>query len=485
MNHPVRHTAVGLLALGLLGAGFAVPTAQAEETTQTYVVATTGSDANRRTLQRLNRIGRDVTPDRTFSRVLDGFSARLTPTQVAALRDDPNVTAVQPNVRFHTTATQKLDRAGEWGLDRIDRRDRTYNQTYDYATTGAGVTVFHIDTGIQFDHQQFGGRAVSGFDFVDEEPTADDCYTGEGHGTHTAGIIGGSTYGVAKKVDLVALRVLDCSGGGELDWVLDALEWAVEHRPAGPAVINMSLGAVQIDLVDDAVERVIEAGIPVVVSAGNDGASATRTSPANAPDAITVGWATRSDRKAADSNYGKRIDLFAPGDDILSAGVSETSTSATETLSGTSMAAPMVTGAVARYLQAYPTATPAQVRAALVGESTRNRLSALGSNSPNRLLYLRRSTTGVALDVTANKSERLQKMRVRWAPPTGFGTTAVTGYAITRSGTDAAGRAFAPTVVSAETRAFAWSGLRPGVRYTVTVAPVNSFGTAAAVTVRD
>ncbi len=485
MNHPVRHTAVGLLALGLLGAGFTVPTARADEAAQTYVVATTGVDANRRTLKRLNRIGRDVTPDRTFSRVLDGFSARLTPTQVAALRADPNVTAVQPNVRFHTTATQQLDRSGEWGLDRIDRRDPTYNQTYDYATTGAGVTVFHIDTGIQFDHKEFGGRAVSGYDFVDEEPTADDCYTGEGHGTHTAGIIGGSTYGVAKQADLVALRVLDCSGEGELDWVLDALEWTLKHRPAGPAVINMSLGAVQIDLVDDAVERVVEAGIPVVVSAGNDGASATRTSPANAPDAITVGWTTRSDRKATDSNYGKRIDIFAPGDDILSAGVSETSRTATATLSGTSMAAPMVTGAVARYLQAHPSATPAEVRAALVGESSRHKLSALGTNSANRLLYLRRSTTGVALEVTAHKSERLQKMRARWLPPYGFGSTAVTGYVVTRSGTDANGKSFPRTVVSAEARAFAWSDLRPGVHYTATIAPVNASGVAAAVSVRD
>jgi subtilisin family serine protease len=280
----------------------------------------------------------------------------------------------------------------------------------------------------------------------------------------------------------VSLRVLDCKGEGDLASFLDALDWIVDNKPAGPAVVNISAGGDQSNLLDRTVQNVIDAGISVVVAAGNEDQSATHISPANAANAITVGSTTTADKRSGFSNYGKRIDIFAPGSGIVSA--FPTSSTATKTLSGTSMAAPFVTGAIARYLQAYPRATPAQVRAALVGDSTKNELSGLGSNSPDRLVYLRRTTTGAATGVTANHSTSLNKLRLRWSAPYGFGATAVTGYRVTRTGKDANGAAFAPVVVGASVRDFAWSSLKDSA-YTVTVAPINASGAGAAVSKRD
>ena len=483
MTQPVRRgSLLGLLALALTATTMVAyaPTAAADSATQSYVVSMVDAHETSQTLDHLRRQGRK--PTRTFDHVFHGFSARLTPTQVTALRADPDVTAVEPNIALHAMTTQT---SAPWGLDRIDRRSGTKNGTYDYADTGAGVTVFELDTGIRFDHTQFGGRAVSGKNFVDDgQADASDCTDADalGHGTHVAGIIGGSTYGVAKSVKLVALRVLDCDGDGDLVSFLDALDYVVANKPAGPAVVNISAGGEQDDLLDRSVQKVISAGVPVVVAAGNENQSATHVSPANAPNAITVGSTTEGDNRSGFSNYGSRVDIFAPGSGIVSA--FPTSTTATRTLSGTSMATPFVTGAVARYLQAYPAATPAQVRTALVGDSTRSALSGLGKNSPDRLLYLRRDVTGAAVGVTANHSTSLNKMRLRWSAPYGFGTTAVTGYRITRSGTDANGATFAPIVVSAAARDFAWDHLKDS-RYTVTVQPVNAFGAGPAVAKTD
>jgi subtilisin family serine protease len=481
-QHVRRRGLLGALALSLTAATVvaAAPPAAADTATERYIVSMVNADETTRTLSHLRREGRK--PTRTFSHALHGFSARLTTAQVTALRADPDVTAVVPNTKLHAFTTQA---SAPWGLDRIDRRSGSRNGTYDYSTTGAGVTVFEIDTGIRFNHTQFGGRAVSGKNFLDDgQSDASDCTDADalGHGTHVAGIIGGSTYGVAKGTKLVALRALDCNGDGDLAAFLEALDWVVDHKPSGPAVVNISAGGDQNDLLDDTVQNVISHGIPVVVAAGNEDQSATHVSPANAANAITVGSTTTSDNRSSFSNYGKRIDIFAPGSGIVSA--FPTSTTATRTLSGTSMATPFVTGAVARYLQAYPKATPAQVRAALVGDSTKDELSRLGSNSPDRMLYLRRTTTGAATGVTANHSTSLNKMRIRWSAPYGFGATAVTGYRVTRTGVDANGATFTPTVVSASARDYAWSNLKDSA-YTVTVEPINASGAGPAVAKTD
>ena len=475
MTQPVRTGLFGLLTIAWVTASTVAyaPTAAADAGTRPYIVSMVDAQETAQTLSRLRRQGRK--PTETFSHVFHGFSARLTPTQVTALRADPDVTAVEPNIELHALATQT---SAPWGLDRIDRRG-AQNSTYDYSTTGAGVTAFEIDTGIRLDHREFGGRAVSGYDFVDNDADASDC-TGSntlGHGTHVAGILGGSTYGVAKSVKIVALRALDCNGDGTLCDSLRAFDYILADKPSGPSVVNFSIGGPPSATLDRAVQKVINAGIPVVVAAGNESESAARSSPARLADAITVGSTTTSDEKSSFSNYGSRVDIFAPGSSIKSA--LPTSSTATGYLSGTSMATPFVTGAVARYLQAYPRATPAQVRAALVGDATKGELTGLGAKSPDRLLYLRRSTTGASRAVSANHSTRLNKMRLSWSAPYGFGATAVT-----RSGTDARGAAFAPIVVSPSARDYVWTNLKDS-RYTVTVEPVNASGAGPAISKRD
>jgi subtilisin family serine protease len=480
-HHARRRGLLGALALSLTAATAvaASPPAVADTATQRYIVSTVNADQTTRTLTHLRREGRK--PTRTYDRVFHGFAARLTQTQVAALRSDSSVTAVVPDIEVHAMATQT---SAPWGLDRIDRRSGSLNSTYDYSTTGSGVTVFEIDTGIRFNHTQFGGRAVSGYDFVDDDSNASDCTDSEalGHGTHVAGIIGGSTYGVAKAAKIVALRALECNGDGFLSDSLESFDYILAHKPTGPAVVNYSIGSPPNSTLDRAVQKVIDAGIPVVVSAGNNAQSVTHDSPARVADAITVGSTTTSDRGSSFSNYGGGVDIFAPGSDIKSA--FPTSTTATKFLSGTSMAAPAVAGAVARYLQAYPKATPAQVRTALVGDSTRDELTSIGTNSPDRMLYLRRTTTGAATAVTANHSTSLNKLRIRWSAPYGFGATAVTGYRVTRTGVDAAGNAFTPTVISATARDYAWSNLKDSA-YTVSVEPINASGAGPAVSKTD
>lgn len=243
------------------------------------------------------------------------------------------------------------------------------------------MTAFVLDTGIRSQHSQFGGRVSSGYDFVDGDRVASDC---NGHGTHVAGTIGGSTYGAAKGVHYVAVRVMNCEGEGWVSDIIAGLDWVVAHRPAGPSLVNLSLGGDAYPALDQAVERTVAAGIPVVVAAGNSGGDACDESPARAPHAITVAATDASDDRPYWSNYGRCIDLFAPGVGIRSA--SNTSNSSTEVMSGTSMAAPHVTGVVARYLQAYPVATPAQVSTALLSAATRDKVKDT-DGSPNRMLY--------------------------------------------------------------------------------------------------
>ena len=267
-----------------------------------------------------------------------------------------------------------------WGLDRIDQRARPLSNSYTYTRTGAGVRAYIIDTGIRFSHGEFGGRATSGFDAVDGG-AADDC---NGHGTHVSGTVGGATYGVAKGVSLVGVRVLDCAGSGTTSGVIAGVDWVTANH-VKPAVANMSLGGGASAALDQAVANSIAAGVTYAIAAGNSNARACNYSPARVATAITVGATTSTDARASYSNWGSCLDLFAPGSSITSSWY--TSNTATNTISGTSMATPHVAGVAALYLQGNPGATPATVRNALVANATSGVVGNARTGSPNLLLF--------------------------------------------------------------------------------------------------
>jgi subtilisin family serine protease len=320
------------------------------------------------------------TVKRTFTAVLNGYSAKLTDTQAKRLAADPAVASVEQDQRVHVDATQS---SAPWGLDRIDQVNLPLSGTYTYPdTAGSGVTAYVIDTGVRITHSQISGRASYGYDAVDGDTTASD---GNGHGTHVATTIAGSTYGVAKSAKIVAVRVLDNSGSGTTSGVIAGINW-VTNNAVKPAVANMSLGGSASTSLDTAVANSISSGVTYAIAAGNSSANAANYSPARVSTAITVGATTSSDAKASYSNYGSTVDIFAPGSSII-AGYN-TSDTATATLSGTSMATPHVAGAAAIYLAGHPSATPATVSSALVSGATSGVLSSVGSGSPNKLLKI-------------------------------------------------------------------------------------------------
>jgi aqualysin 1 len=315
--------------------------------------------------------------DYVYESALLGFAGSFPEQAIFGLSHNPNVEYIEEDQVISLDATQS---PATWGLDRIDQHNLPLNNTYTYNSTGAGVTAYIIDTGIRVSHNEFGGRASSGYDFVDNDSNADDC---NGHGTHVAGTVGGNTYGVAKGVSLVAVRVLNCSGSGSTSGVIAGIDWVTSHHTA-KAVANMSLGGNASNALDNAVRNSIAGGVVYAIAAGNSNRDACKFSPARTAEAITVGATTSSDARASYSNYGSCLDLFAPGSSITSAW--NTSNTATNTISGTSMATPHVAGVAALYLAGH-SATPQQVRDAIVGAATANAVSGPGRNSPNRLLY--------------------------------------------------------------------------------------------------
>lgn len=320
---------------------------------------------------------------RTYSHALRGFAATMTARQARRMAADPAVAYVQADVVHRASDTQT--NPPSYGLDRIDQRNLPLNSAYTYSTRASNVHAYIIDTGIRITHQDFGGRATSGFDAVDGG-TADDC---NGHGTHVSGTVGGTSYGVAKGVQLVAVRVLNCQGSGTTAQVVAGIDWVTANAQK-PAVANMSLGGGADTALDSAVTRSIASGVSYSIAAGNGlfgifALDACTQSPARVPTAITVSAVDSSDRKPSWANRGTCVDLFAPGINITSAwGTGDT---ATNTISGTSMATPHVTGAAALYLATHPTATAADVHSAVVSAATTGVVGSPGSGSPNRLLY--------------------------------------------------------------------------------------------------
>lgn len=316
----------------------------------------------------------------TYEAALKGMAVELSDTAAAALRQDPAVEYVEQNQVVRVIAEPIVQPGATAGLDRIDQRFLPLSGTYSYSADGAGVWVYIIDTGINFGHQDFGGRAFLGID-ASWSGTTDgvDC---NGHGTHVAGTIGGTVYGVAKKVQLVAVRVLDCQGVGNIFTVLDGIDWVTANRRY-PAVANMSLGGGPSDALDQAVFNSIAKGVTYVVAAGNNAADACQYSPSRVFPAITVAASDQNDGFASFSNHGYCVDMEAPGVGITSAWIG--SDNATNTISGTSMAAPHVAGAVALYLTTYRSDDP--VDFALTSNATQGVVSSVPAGTSNRLLY--------------------------------------------------------------------------------------------------
>ena len=314
---------------------------------------------------------------RSYEHALRGFVVDADDRALAKLLADPRVAYVEEDGYARINATQN---GATWGLDRVDQRNLPLSTTYTYNTTAAGVHAYIIDTGMLATHNEFAGRVGNGFDAVGGG--TNDCH---GHGTHVAGTVGGSTYGVAKGVTLHPVRVLDCGGSGTWAGVIAGIDWVAANRVL-PAVANMSLGGGANASVDAAVANLTNAGVTVAVAAGNNSSDACGFSPARAPSAITVGSTTSTDAASSFTNWGTCLDIFAPGSSITSSW--NTGNTATNTISGTSMASPHVAGAAALYLASNPSATPAAVRNALVANATPNKVTSIpGSGSPNLLLY--------------------------------------------------------------------------------------------------
>jgi len=322
------------------------------------------------------QVGGEVT--RTYSSAVNGFVIQSKAgSKVAGLLSDSRVAHIEANQTVSLNATQNN---ATWGLDRIDQADLPLNNTYNYDFDGTGVNAYVIDTGVRITHNQFGNRGRSGFTAINDGNGTNDC---DGHGTHVAGTVGSSTYGVAKDATIYAVRVLDCDGNGTNAGVLAGVDWVTSNHTK-PAVANMSLGGGVSTALDNAVNSAVSQGITMVVAAGNDNNNACSHSPARAANAITVGSTTSTDARSSFSNFGTCLDIYAPGSSITSTW--STSNTATNTISGTSMAAPHVAGVAALYLDEFPNASPAQVQTAIENAAIPNKVSDARTGSPNLLL---------------------------------------------------------------------------------------------------
>jgi subtilisin family serine protease len=375
--------------------------------------------------------------NRTYRHTLTGFAAELTDEQFEELRRDPRVLAIEQDSYVYLTNDGIVQEYPTWGLDRIDQREPLLDRAYAYTAMGQGVTAYIMDSGIRYSHEEFGGRASLGYDFVlDDDPDntdpnqepGDDC---RGHGTHVAGTVGGTTYGVAKHVSLVSVRVFGCGAGSPRSRVLAAIEW-ITANAAHPAVVNMSLGGYSNELSESseiAIENSIEAGIHYVTSAGNSNEDACLWFPALLSGVLTVGAVDIGGGRASFSNYGDCVDLFAPGVSIISAFITDDWSgdgSYTRSWGGTSMASPHVTGVVALYLEPNPAASPAEVHAAILANSTPDAVTDVPSGT-NSLLHSLWSSFGFTppplpelnLSTTGLKVQGKHAIDLAWDSPSG------------------------------------------------------------------
>jgi len=360
--------------------------AQQNQSEGSYIVVLKGPNGSSSIEADISRAGGRT--ERRFTHVLNGLSVRIKNSEVARLRNNPNVLLVEPDQQMFAVDTQSP--SPSWGLDRIDQRSLPLNSTFTATAQGSGVDTYIVDTGIYASHTEFTGRLAAGFSSIADSNGTNDC---NGHGTHVAGTTAGTTYGIAKSATLIPVRVLDCSGSGSNSGVIAGLDWIVAHHISGKAaVVNMSLGGGASTALDTAVQNVINDGIVMVVAAGNSNVDACNTSPARATNALTVGATGQysagetTDSRSSYSNYGPCLDIFAPGSRITSSWIG--GSAAINTISGTSMAAPHVAGVAAVLFGRYPSSTASQIASMLRTSATPNVVISPGTGSPNYLLYL-------------------------------------------------------------------------------------------------
>lgn len=347
-------------------------------------------------IQHLGLDPQGVQVQQVYSHLLKGFAAKLNSQNLAKLRQDPRIKYIEQDAEvrafdMHNSISANISPLKKqvqqdplnWGLDRIDQRQRPMDDKYYYNTRAEGVNIYIIDTGIDKEHQEFGNRVRWGIN-TSQDGQDIDC---NGHGTHVAGIAAGKSFGVAKRAKLIAVKVLNCSGGGSYSSVIAGMEWTAitAQFDKGPSVANMSLGGRPSKTFDEAIAKAVkDRDLTIVTAAGNDSYDACLISPGRLPEVINVASTDRKDKRSGFSSYGKCVDLFAPGQDILSAWIG--SPNATFTASGTSMAAPHVTGAIALMQTYYPLFSSKQVKQAIINNSTKDIVKDT-ENSPNRLLY--------------------------------------------------------------------------------------------------
>jgi subtilisin family serine protease len=377
-----RRLVPALLCLSLVTVSVFIPrpapAGAATRSSSTYIVVLrAGVDSVTASDRHQHRYATSV--KHVYHRVVHGYAASMTAATARALASDPSVAHVERDRKVRMT---DVSSTAPWGLDRLDQRTLPLDGAYTPAGAGSGVTAYVIDTGIRLGHVDFGSRATSGFDVV-AGGSADDC---NGHGTHVAGTIGGTRYGVAKAVRLVAVRVLDCKGSGAVSDVIAGVDWVTANHPPGqPAVANMSLGGGVSPALDEAVATSVASGVAYAVAAGNDGGDACTSSPARVPSVMTVAASDRNDHAASWSDKGGCVDWYAPGVEITSDW--DTSDTATKTISGTSMATPHTAGVAAVWLGSHPRATPIQLSAALARAAVAGAVAA-PAGTTSRLLHL-------------------------------------------------------------------------------------------------
>lgn len=436
-----------------------------------------------------NLRAQDARVARTFNNVFKGLSATLNSKQLEALKKNPRVELIEEDIQVKTTATQSN---ATWGLDRIDQRALPLDGTFSYASFGSTVRAYVIDTGIRSSHQEFVGRIQSGYSAISDGRGTDDC---NGHGTHVAGTVAGTTFGVSKSATLIPVRVLGCDGNGTLSGVIAGLDWIAANHPSGaPAVANMSLGSGASSILDSAVNNLINRGITVVVAAGNSADSACNYSPARVPAAITVAASTINDQLAWYSNHGSCVDLIAPGSSITSAWIS--SDAATAVLNGTSMASPHVAGSiVALFASGY--LSPSNIDLRIKSLATVGVITSLPSGTPNSLLFsVTETSTGgdessepvappapvitvpsAPRDVAAVAAKR--SAQISWLLAENDGGSPVTSQLISvlTGGKVARTLTVTGTVTAATVRT-----LNPRLSYTFVVTAINSIGQGPAST---